>query len=98
VTLYLCHATRRAVVDGAGAVHPGPMVTGSATKAFQSLAVRLGPTDVVGQHLALMEAVLGMAALLSRFRFELGNNIDPEISAWMTLRPKHGMVLSVVKR
>jgi len=52
----------------------------------------------VGQHLALIEAVLGMAALLRRFRFASVDAAEPEIAAWITLRPKDGVELSVVNR
>jgi hypothetical protein len=75
MALYLRHATRRAVVDGAGAVQPGPMATGPSAEAVQLLAVRRRPADV--RWATVMEAVLGIAALLRRFRFEVGGQHRP---------------------
>jgi len=45
MALYLRHAARRAVVDGARAVQPGPMVTGPSAEAVQLLTVRRRPQD-----------------------------------------------------
>jgi len=50
-----------------------------------------GPRMCIGYHFATMEAVLGLAAMLSRFRFSLPEETRIEMEAWMTLRPRHGI-------
>lgn len=50
-----------------------------------------GPRMCIGHHFATTEAVLGLAAMLSRFRFSLAPEAKIETDAWMTLRPRHGI-------
>jgi len=78
--------------------NPDRWLQGPPQKRFSYLPFGAGPRMCVGQHLALIEAVLGMAALLRRFRFASVDAAEPEIAAWITLRPKDGVELSVVNR
>jgi cytochrome P450 len=50
-----------------------------------------GQRSCVAQHFAMAELVLGLAVLLSRFRFRLALRTKLEIDAWLTLRPKNGV-------
>ena len=50
-----------------------------------------GPRMCIGHHFATTEAVLGLAAVLSRFRFSLAPEARIQTEAWMTLRPRHGI-------
>ena len=50
-----------------------------------------GQRSCVAQHFAMAELVLGLAAMLSRFRFRLAPGAKVEMDAWLTLRPKKGV-------
>src|SRR4029077_6181656 len=50
-----------------------------------------GLRGCVAQHLAIAELVLGLAVMLSRFRFRLEPGAKVEMDAWLTLRPKNGV-------
>jgi cytochrome P450 len=52
-----------------------------------------GPRICVGQHLAMVEAVLVLATLLQRVRMELEPGFPVEPEALVTMRPKHGMIM-----
>ena len=53
-----------------------------------------GPRICIGQHLALVEAVLVLATVVQRVRLHLvpGHPVDPE--ALVTMRPRHGMLMT----
>ncbi|HEY3629511.1 MAG TPA: cytochrome P450 [Jatrophihabitantaceae bacterium] len=57
-----------------------------------------GPRICIGQHLALVEAVLVLATVASRLRLQLvpGHPVEPE--ALVTMRPRHGMVMTAAPR
>jgi cytochrome P450 len=50
-----------------------------------------GQRGCMAQHFAMAELVLGLAAMLSRFRFRLAPGAKVEMDAWLTLRPKDGV-------
>jgi cytochrome P450 len=52
-----------------------------------------GPRICVGQHFALVEATLVLAAILRRVRMELVEGFPVEPEALVTLRPRHGMMM-----
>jgi cytochrome P450 len=57
-----------------------------------------GPRVCIGQHLALVEAVLVLATVAQRVRLRLvpGHPVEPE--ALVTMRPRHGMVMTAQAR
>lgn len=57
-----------------------------------------GPRVCIGQHLALVEAVLVLATVASRLRLRLvpGHPVEPE--ALVTMRPRHGMLMTASAR
>ncbi|WP_187143148.1 cytochrome P450 [Terriglobus albidus] len=57
-------------------------------RSFTYLPFGIGPRVCIGQHFAMMESIIGLAAILSRFRVEATAKAAPEFSAWITLRPK----------
>jgi enediyne biosynthesis protein E7 len=52
-----------------------------------------GPRICVGQHLAMVEAVLVLATLLQRVRLDLVPGFPVEPEALVTMRPRHGMTM-----
>ncbi len=54
-----------------------------------------GPRSCVAQHFSMAELILGLAVVLSRFRLEVapGSQIEPE--AWLTLRPRNGVLVKL---
>ncbi|MFJ7248489.1 cytochrome P450 [Kitasatospora sp. NPDC098652] len=52
-----------------------------------------GDRICVGQHFAMLEAVLVLASLLQSVRLELVEGFPVEPEALVTLRPKHGMTM-----
>jgi len=65
---------------------------------FQYLPFGAGPRVCIGAVFALQEAVIALAVLMSRFRFE----ITPETRPWpvqrLTVQPQDGMPMRVVPR
>ncbi|WP_213806254.1 cytochrome P450 [Granulicella sp. dw_53] len=57
-----------------------------------------GSRSCVAQHFAMAELVLGLAVMLSRFRFRLAPGAKIETDAWLTLRPKNGVPVVVEAR
>jgi cytochrome P450 len=57
-----------------------------------------GPRICIGNHFAMVEGPLALAALAQRFQFELvpGQRIEPDPT--FTLRPKHGVRMVIRKR
>jgi len=58
----------------------------------------VGPRVCVAASLGMIEILTGMAVLAQRLRFRLlpDQNIEP--TAWSTLRPKHGILMTVDRR
>jgi len=50
-----------------------------------------GMRSCIAQHFAMAELVLGLAVMLSRFRFRLEPGAKTDADAWLTLRPKNGV-------
>jgi cytochrome P450 len=57
-----------------------------------------GPRICIGNHFAMVEGPLALAALVQRFRFELVPNQRIEPDPTFTLRPKYGVQMVVRKR
>ena len=57
-----------------------------------------GPRRCIGQNFALMESALATAAVAQKFSFKLvpGHPVIPE--PLVTLRPKHGVKMTIHKR
>ncbi|MEV7970420.1 cytochrome P450 [Sphaerisporangium sp. NPDC088356] len=53
-----------------------------------------GPRICVGQHFALVEATLVLAVILREVRLELVEGFPVEPEALVTLRPRHGMMMT----
>lgn len=54
-----------------------------------------GPRVCIGSHFAMVEAVIILATLVSRFRFEMTEGLYPTPEIVITLRPKGGVPLRV---
>lgn len=57
-----------------------------------------GDRICIGQHLAVVEATLVLAMLAQSVRFRLVEGFPVEPEALVTLRPKHGMRMTVTRR
>jgi cytochrome P450 len=57
-----------------------------------------GMRSCIAQHFAMAELVLGLAVMLSRFRFRFEPGAKTEADAWLTLRPKNGVRVIVSPR
>jgi cytochrome P450 len=58
----------------------------------------VGPHVCVGASLALTEILIAVAILAQRFRFRLAPGQPIEPVAWTTLRPLHGIMMTVEPR
>ncbi len=56
-----------------------------------------GPRLCIGNNFALIEAQLALAAVAQRYRLALLPNRKVEVDALVTLRPKHGLPMKVVR-
>lgn len=61
----------------------------------QYLPFGAGPRMCIGNHFAVMEMQLLMAAMVQRFDFEIVENHPVELDPLVTLRPKHGIKMVV---
>lgn len=57
-----------------------------------------GPRVCIGNHFAKMEAVLVLAELVRRYRFDAVGNFQPKLLPSVTLRPAEGMQLRITRR
>jgi cytochrome P450 len=57
-----------------------------------------GPRVCIGNHFALMEGHLLLAAMLRRVRFELLSDVPPAFEPLVTLRPRGGLPMRVAVR
>lgn len=57
-----------------------------------------GPHVCVGAHLAMFEGHLMLPMMVQRFRYQYPPQPDPQLQALLTLRPKDGLRLKVIKR
>src|SRR5690606_41899808 len=65
---------------------------------FQYLPFGAGPRVCIGSTFALTEAVIALAVLLSRFRFECTERTRPWPVQKLTTQPQGGMPMRVVRR
>lgn len=68
--------------------HPQRWLDQGTQKRFSFLPFGAGPRMCIGQHFAMTEAVLGLAAMLARFRLLPTEESVPKMEAWVTLRPR----------
>ena len=57
-----------------------------------------GPRVCIGNHLAMLEMVIMLSELASRFELDYAAETPPELEALVTLRPKAGMPMRIRKR
>ena len=67
---------------------PERWLTCEAKPPFTYLPFGAGPRVCIGQHFAMAEAVLGLAAILRRFSLSPTVENPVDVSPWITLRPK----------
>ena len=67
---------------------PERWLTGEVVPPFTYLPFGIGPRGCIGQHFAMAEAVLGLAAILKQFRLAPASDDPVGLSPWITLRPK----------
>jgi cytochrome P450 len=96
ICLYQLHRDARWFAEP-DAFLPERWLQNVSTKPFTYIPFGIGQRVCIGQHFAMMESVLGVAAILSRFRLSLENPRTPGLSAWMTLRPRTPIQLRTAK-
>ena len=57
-----------------------------------------GPRLCIGNHFAMLEMQMALGSLLANFDFELDNSVDVIPQPLITLRPKHGIRMTVCSR
>ena len=72
---------------------PERWLTKDLRRPFTYLPFGIGPRVCIGQDFAMTEAVLGLAAILKRFRFQALSSKPVEVNPWITLRPKQRIKL-----
>ncbi|NMB87618.1 MAG: cytochrome P450 [Chloroflexi bacterium] len=65
---------------------------------FSYIPFGSGPRLCIGNHFALVEAQLILAAVAQRFRLELDPGQDVQVDALVTLRPRRGLPMRLVRR
>ena len=65
----------------------------NSARPFTYLPFGIGPRVCIGQHFAMTETVLGLAAILQRFRLSTASSSPVAINPWITLRPKNRIQL-----
>ncbi|MCJ8508511.1 cytochrome P450 [Rhizobium lemnae] len=65
---------------------------------FQYLPFGAGPRTCIGATFAMQEAVIALAVLLSRFRFESLPNVKPWPVQRLTTQPQNGLPMRVMPR
>jgi cytochrome P450 len=94
ICLYQLHRDARWFADP-DAFRPERWLRNSSPKPFTYMPFGIGPRVCIGQHFAMMESVLGLAAILSQFRLTLKDLRMPSLSAWITLRPRTPISLQI---
>ncbi|MGI4758536.1 MAG: cytochrome P450 [Janthinobacterium lividum] len=64
---------------------------------YTFLPFGIGPRVCIGQHFAMAEATLALAAMLSKFRLTRATPESIEPSAWLTLRPSRPVLLRITE-
>ena len=77
---------------------PQRWLEGTARSRFTFLPFGAGPRMCIGQHFATTEAVLGLAAILQRFRLRATEGRMPKMEAWVTLRPRGSVRIQIEQR
>jgi cytochrome P450 len=77
---------------------PGRFASARRPGAGAYLPFGSGPRTCVGASLGLIEAVTLLATIVARFDFRLESEEDAECEAGLSLRPKHGLRISVQRR
>ena len=65
---------------------------------FQFLPFGAGPRVCIGATFALQEAVIALAVLMRRFRFDMTPETDPWPVQKLTTQPAHGLPMKVTER
>jgi cytochrome P450 len=78
--------------------YPQRWLDGTARKRFTFLPFGAGPRMCIGQHFATTEALLGLAAILQRFRLFATEKRMPKMEAWVTLRPRGRVRIQMERR
>jgi cytochrome P450 len=94
ICLYQLHRDARWFNDP-DAFLPERWLGNSSRKPFTYIPFGIGQRVCIGQHFAMMESVLGLAAILSQFRLTLNDSHMPALSAWITLRPQTPIRLQI---
>ena len=68
---------------------PERWLQGHSQQPFTYMPFGVGARVCIGQRFAMLESVLGLATVLSRFHLTSTSDAPAEPSAWITLRPKH---------
>jgi cytochrome P450 len=78
--------------------HPQRWLDQATQKRFTFLPFGAGPRMCIGQHFAMTETVLGLAAMLALFRLFPTEEGVPKMEAWVTLRPRGGVRVRLERR
>jgi cytochrome P450 len=65
---------------------------------FQYLPFGAGPRVCIGATFALQEAVIALAVMMRRFRFDLTDETDPWPVQKLTTQPRGGLPMRVTRR
>ena len=76
---------------------PDRWLNGPPPKPYTYLPFGFGPRVCIGQQFAMIETVLALAALCSRFRLLETQSHPVEPSAWITLRPARRVLLKAMR-
>jgi cytochrome P450 len=71
---------------------------GEAVDRFSYVPFGAGPNLCIGRDFALMEGVLVLASLASRYRFEPASSTPVVAAPLVTIRPRGGLPMRVVRR
>jgi len=94
VSPYVVHRHPRLWQDPAG-FDPQRFLNGNAPPRGAYFPFGSGPRQCIGNGFAMLEAELVLAALAQRVRFELLPGQPVELEPSITLRPRHGMEMTV---
>jgi cytochrome P450 len=78
--------------------HPQRWLGDAVQKRHTFLPFGAGPRMCIGQHFAMTETILGLSAILARFRLLPTEENIPKMDAWITLRPRGGVPIRLEQR
>jgi cytochrome P450 len=98
IPIYALHR-HRSLWDDPDAFEPDRFApeTAAASHRYAYLPFGAGPRVCIGLSFAMMEAVIVLATLVARFRFERGPGPAPRPRMTLTLRPEGGVALRAVR-